>query len=342
MIRRLTAAIVLVAALLATAPARAETQAQLKNRILKALASHEPKNVQFVYDKAILVRLFATAAELTADTDEPDGTIGYALDTDVYYFMTGGSWVAISSLATMANGATITNAVNGTVVLTEGGEDLTIAVTSNLLTLASTTGATYAFTPAVAITGDLTLSGGAGALTLSDSASSVVVPSNDASALDMGSAALTTMIRFDTTTNAQNVVVGTGGGGFVAAAGTTITGAVTLDNSDCGRSFAITAAADTTSITLPALSATTDGCTFRFHYVGADGGALVDISPNAADGIEGSCTLAASVVELSGTDDADVGLTKATIKKGDTITIADVGDADDWYASAIQGICANN
>jgi hypothetical protein len=187
------------------------------------------------------------------------------------------------------------------------------------------------------LTGDLTAAGGAGAVTFSDSASSVVLPDNDTTALDVGSTGLTNGMRFSTADGLETVLFTAGVGN---AAGS-ITTDITLDASDCGKPQFITAAFDTHLITLPALSAVPAGCIFRFFYVGADAGALVDITPNSADGIEGSCTLAASVVELSGTDDADVGLTKATIKKGDTISLIS-GDADDWYAFAIQGICANN
>lgn len=192
-------------------------------------------------------------------------------------------------------------------------------------------------TDPLSLTGDLTLAGGAGALTLTDSASSVVVPDNDASALDIGSTGLLDGMRVATTNGAEFVLFKFGVGHEAIDA----TDDVTLDASDCGKHIFATADMDTKTITLPALAAVPDGCEFHIHYTGADGGALLDISPNAADGIEGSCTLAASVVELSGTDDADIGLTKATIKKGDVISLVS-GDADDWYAYGIQGICANN
>jgi hypothetical protein len=147
-------------------------------------------------------------------------------------------------------------------------------------------------------------------------------------------------------------------GAFTAAGAVTVTGALTADGglltapvsvtdtvtltaANCGRPHFVTAGIDTKSITLPALATVTDGCELSFYYVGADGGALLDISPNASDGIEGSCTLAASVVTFSGTDDADIGLTKATGLQGDTITIT-AGNAADWYVKACAGIWANN
>ena len=117
-----------------------------------------------------------------------------------------------------------------------------------------------------------------------------------------------------------------------------ITDTATLTSADCGQMVTVSAGIDTKTITLPAAL---DGCTYEIMYIGADGGALVDISPNASDGIHGSCTLAASVLEFSGTDDADIGLTKATANTGDTITLASDG-AVGWYVTACAGIWANN
>jgi hypothetical protein len=129
-------------------------------------------------------------------------------------------------------------------------------------------------------------------------------------------------------------------GGGVATLGA----AATLSLADCGRTFSVTAAIDGSSITLPeASTAANFGCTYKFIYTGADAGALIDITPldSDADGIEGGCTLAASVVTFSGTADADVGLTKASILTGDTISVTAMTSAM-WVAHDIQGICANN
>ena len=256
----------------------------------------------------------------------------------------------------MQNGGSIDNETNNTFVFKENSEDITLVATTNLWTFDSTTSATFAFTPALQLastlgvtgvatlsststhTGDATFNGGAGAITFGAASSSVLTTDNSTTGLDIGSTGLTNAIRLVTTDDAEYVQVQ----GF-AGAGTAIVGAnVTLDASDCGKWHTISAAFDTFLITLPALSAVPTGCVLTFHYIGANGGALVDITPNTVDGIEGGCTLAASVVTFGGTDDQDVGLTKATILKGDTMTITDIGDNDDWYASRIQGICANN
>ncbi len=184
---------------------------------------------------------------------------------------------------------------------------------------------------------ELSIGGGAGAVTLTGSAASVVVGDNDTTALDIGSAGATTALRYSSADDLETFTFNVG----VGHAAVSVTGAATLDASDCGKPIFVTAAHDGNAITLPALTAVPAGCVLKFHYVGADAGALLDISPNASDGIEGGCTLAASVVTFSGTDDADIGLTKASILTGDTVTLTS-GNADDWYASGIQGICANN
>ena len=59
----------------------------------------------------------------------------------------------------------------------------------------------------LALTGDLTLSGGAGALTFDDSASSIVIPDNDATALLLGSTGYLGLLTFDTTNDAEEVNV---------------------------------------------------------------------------------------------------------------------------------------
>ncbi len=358
--------------------------------------------------KPCSIRPFYTADILLAYTNVNDCTLAYALDTDAFYARAGGAWVALSTLTqlTGSNGGTFANGTNNQWILGENSEDLNFAFGTNTVTLSSSTGVA---TWLSAI--DFSLSGGAGALTLTDSASSMVIPNNDATALVVGGSGLTNLLTFDTTTSAQKVMVtgtttatalhvdvglalfdeaATFGGAAgaitltnssasaltidndttaldIGSAGLTnalryssaddletftfnagvghaaveITGITTLDASDCGKPIFVTAAADGDLITLPALTAVPAGCKYTFHYVGADGGALIDITPNASDGIEGGCTLAASVVTFSGTDDADIGLTKATILTGDTLTLTS-GNADDWYASAIQGICANN
>jgi len=194
-------------------------------------------------------------------------------------------------------------------------------------------GRVAASTDPLTLTGDLTLGGGAGALTFTDTASSVVTPDADSSALDIGSAGLTTALRYDSTDNAENFTFAAG-----AKFGTTaVVAAVTLDASDCGKTHMVAAAADGDDITLPATIA---GCELTFMYVGADDGCDLDLVVNASDAIHGSCTVAAAVTEYNGTDDNDLRLSKATSNTGDTISL--IGDGGEgWYIKSCTGIWVN-
>ncbi len=100
----------------------------------------------------------------------------------------------------------------------------------------------------------------------------------------------------------------------------TISASKTLDASDSGKVFLI--ATDALAITLPA---TIEGWYASFYMTGADGAAIITLSPAAADGIAGTVTLAASVVQMDGTVDKDFILTKATGLKGDGCTIVGTG-----------------
>jgi hypothetical protein len=192
-------------------------------------------------------------------------------------------------------------------------------------------------TDATTMTGDLTLAGGAGSLRFSAGDETLMVEDNDATTLVIESDDGTNLVTVSSADNVEHILFEQG----VGHSAVSVTGAASLDASDCGKPVFVTAGIDTNSLTLPALSAVPAGCRYEIFLVGADGSALLDISPNSADGIEGTCTLASSVVTFSGTDDADIGLTKATSQKGDSITLVS-GNADDWYVSACSGIWANN
>lgn len=154
------------------------------------------------------IRRFATEAQLLA-LNVQESSLAYALDTNVLYLRAGSSWVAIAGGSGIlgTNGGTIGNETDGVWTISEGGEDWTITATSNLWTFASSTGATFTFTPAATFSGDVTLSGAAGAATFSHSDSSIVVPNNDATALDIGGSGLTNLVRLDTSTNLQKLIV---------------------------------------------------------------------------------------------------------------------------------------
>jgi len=115
----------------------------------------------------------------------------------------------------------------------------------------------------------------------------------------------------------------------------TLTTSQTLDTADSGKVFLI--ATDSLTITLPATEA---GLVYTFINSGADGNNIITISPNASDAIHGTVTLAGSVVEFSGSDDADIVNTKATANTGDMIQLIGDGSAG-WYSTMSQGIWAN-
>jgi hypothetical protein len=85
-----------------------------------------------------------------------------------------------------------------------GLTDLTVSNDMTVSGNATITG-TLTQTGAVAFAGDITASGGAGALTFDDSASSIVVPDGDATALLIGSTGYLGLITLDTTDDAEEV-----------------------------------------------------------------------------------------------------------------------------------------
>ena len=148
--------------------------------------------------------------------------------------------------------------------------------------------------------------------------------------------------------NQTSVVADAGLGTWTFTAGlagteNAVTGVDSLVVQDCGRWTSVTAGIDGATLTLPDVTATPAGCTFHIQYTGASAGALLDISPldSTADGIYGSCDSGAAVVTFSGTDDADIGLVKATSIKGDWIKLT--SDAvTGFYVSGCMGVWANN
>jgi hypothetical protein len=88
----------------------------------------------------------------------------------------------------------------GTLTVLVNSEDMVFTGTSNLLTMSSGTSATFAFTPAVAFTGDISANGGVGALTMSGSGdSSIVLADADTTALVVGAAGALDILGVDTT-----------------------------------------------------------------------------------------------------------------------------------------------
>ena len=96
---------------------------------------------------------------------------------------------------------------------------------------------------------------------------------------------------------------------------------------------------DALTITLPSTKA---GVEYTFINDGAAGNNIITISPQAADGIAGTITLASSVVTRVGTVDTDLVNTKATSTKGNSVKIVGTGVAGTgaWYIVSSTGIWA--
>jgi hypothetical protein len=109
----------------------------------------------------------------------------------------------------------------------------------------------------------------------------------------------------------------------------TIDAAKTLDAQDCGKLFCVTADADDDAITLPAIA---DGAAgFVILHVGAFGATKVKIDPAAADMILGP--------DVTGADNKDLILTKATARRGDYVKL-EAGDADGYHVTELRGTWA--
>lgn len=116
-----------------------------------------------------------------------------------------------------------------------------------------------------------------------------------------------------------------------------VTASTTLGYEDSGKTILV--GTDALVITLPA---TKLGIEYTFINSGAAGNNIITISPQAADGIAGVITLAATVVVRVGTVDTALVNTKATSTKGDSVKIVGTGVAGTgaWYIVSSTGIWA--
>lgn len=154
------------------------------------------------------LKKFDTQSHLEASNSE-DCTLAYALDTDLFELRANGSWTTIGTLVSLvgANGGTFANGSDDHWIMTEHAENGDVVFSNNLITFTSTTGALYAFTPAVAFADDLTLSGGASALTFNSASSSIVTTDNSATGLVLGSTGALAILTLDTRDAAEGLAV---------------------------------------------------------------------------------------------------------------------------------------
>ena len=109
----------------------------------------------------------------------------------------------------------------------------------------------------------------------------------------------------------------------------TLSGIKTFDAQDSGKLFAVAADADGDALTLPAIADGLSGLVIL--AVGAFGTTAVTVSPAAADMILGP--------DITGADNKDLILTKATQRRGDFVKLI-FGDADGYAVDELRGTWA--
>jgi hypothetical protein len=108
-----------------------------------------------------------------------------------------------------------------------------------------------------------------------------------------------------------------------------IAGTKLFDAQDCGKLFCCTEAADADALTLPAVADGFAGAVIL--YVGPFGGADITIAPHADDMILGP--------DITGANDKDLVLTKATARRGDYLKLGN-SDADGYHVTELRGTWA--
>ena len=108
-----------------------------------------------------------------------------------------------------------------------------------------------------------------------------------------------------------------------------LSGTKTFDAEDTGKLFCVDDAGDGDALTLPAIATGLDG--IAIMAIGAFGTTAVTISPNASDMILGP--------DITGADNKDLILTKATQRRGDFVILGG-NDADGYAVLALRGTWA--
>lgn len=98
-----------------------------------------------------------------------------------------------------------------------------------------------------------------------------------------------------------------------------------VSNTDSGKTFYIRGDGAIT-FTLPAIAI---GNTFTFVNLNDDGSVALTLSPNASDGIS---------FKGSATDNKDLINTAATMKKGDSVTLASLDQTVAWQVTQASGV----
>mgnify|MGYP003132982739 CR=1 FL=1 len=135
-----------------------------------------------------------------------------------------------------------------------------------------------------------------------------------------------------TTSTTSNDIV------YVQARQNTITATGDVVAGDAGIDQNV--ATDALVITLPKIEAGNLGMTFLFRNTGADGNNIITLSPNSADGINGTIANSSADSVASGVVDKDWINTKATANKGDYCILRAVA-LTQWYIIGGVGIWAS-
>lgn len=301
--RKLAGLVVMVFALAigSTANAAATAARQTKSKNLGGIKAYVVKASETIYAGTLVAidgNGFAISAAASASNH---GVVGVAVKT-VAAAASGTYWVeaqdgwflfAGDTLQQDDVGKLVYAQDNQTVDETAGANEPIAGVLIEYVSASSgwvLVGPAFAVRDAVSadpltLTDDLTCSGGAGALTFTDSASSVVLPDNDTTALLIGSTGKTNLLTFDTGDGTETVIVnGTAGQqAFSVATGTasfsagvnfadalTLSDGLTIDQS-ANNVLSIAENSEDVEMTFSsnkvALSSTTGVATFDFGSV---------------------------------------------------------------------------
>jgi len=118
----------------------------------------------------------------------------------------------------------------------------------------------------------------------------------------------------------------------------TVTDSFSVTSDDSGKTYNV--GVDAKVITLPLITVAKLGMKFRFRNTGADGAVALTISPNAADGVNGTVANAAADSVASGVVNKDLVNTKATANNMDWIEIEAVA-VTKWAITGGVGIWAS-
>jgi len=210
MLRRIALAILSLVVVSVATPAAADSFVDKRVRQILMRAGVHVGEVDY-----LVLRLNSAAMEnglvidnntnnvLTLAENGEDLTLTFGTNTLTFDSSTGATYVftpavgitgilTLSDALTLSNGATVDQSANNVLTFAENSEDWELTFASNSVTMASTTGALLTITPATTITGDLTLNGGAGALTFGTSGA-ILANDNVAAGLDIGTTGATAL-----------------------------------------------------------------------------------------------------------------------------------------------------